>query len=136
MIPAMRPPQGLDPAARAAWTRAAGVLADIGEDVELNAEPLRLYAVAAGELAALRRAWATDGRATVRSAHGGEVAHPLLKAVEVHARLVADLGRALGLTPEGRRRSGRSVRGGRPPGAASAPDRAAVPRRSLLRSVQ
>jgi hypothetical protein len=67
--------------------------------------------------------------AVIMVSRGAKVANPVLREVERCEKLAAELREQLALTPMGRRRAGRSVRGGRPLGSASAPDRAQPPRR-------
>jgi P27 family predicted phage terminase small subunit len=134
----VRPPSGLTAAARAAWQEAVATLAEIGEAPELSRGALDRYARAVGVWRQLERDWVKLGRPAL--ALGGatgkvEVPHPLLGQIALARREAATLGGLLGLDPQGRRKLSRRVGAGRPPGAASAPDRAAPPRR-VLRSVQ
>jgi len=124
---AMRPPDGLDATGRAAFRDAAAVLAAIGEDPELCAGAIRRYAAAVSEARLLEREWrAKEGVKGVRKGpRGGIAPEPLLSAIDRAERRAQELAAELGLTPAARRRIGRQVQGGRPQGAASAPDRAA-----------
>jgi P27 family predicted phage terminase small subunit len=129
------PPRGLDASGRAAWKRAAAVLAEIGEPVELSLEPLAAYARAASDVAELRRQWNAEGRkGTETGARGLPAPNPLLVAIDKAERLALELRGALGLDPQSRRRLSRRVGAGRPAGAASAADRSA-PTKRRLRSV-
>jgi hypothetical protein len=60
-------------------------------------------------------------------ANGMAGVHPLLKAFEQLEAQAARFGGALGLDPTAAKRINGSRGAGRPPGAASAPDRAAPP---------
>jgi P27 family predicted phage terminase small subunit len=132
---ALEPPRGLDATGRAAWRRAVATLVELGEDPRLSYTALWLYADAAAMAALLRREWRRDGGAgMVVGPRGGRSEHPLLKPLRQAERHAHELGEALGLSPAGRRKLGTRTVGGRPAGAASAPDRAkVVPLRRRLR---
>jgi P27 family predicted phage terminase small subunit len=135
---ALRPPRGLNPTGRAAWRRAVAVLRELGEDPGLSAEPLAAFARAAGDAAELRAQWRAAGSpATTDGSAGQLVAHPIVPLLERSERWAHELGEALGLDPQSRRKLARRVGSGRPPGAASAPDRvAAAPPRRQLKAVE
>jgi P27 family predicted phage terminase small subunit len=135
---ALRPPERLGAAARAAWRRAVGVLRELGEDPALSAEPLAAYARAAGDAAHLRARWRKLGSPVTTEGSRGQLAvHPLVGEIERAERWAHELGESLGLDPQSRRRLARRVGSGRPPGAASAPDRvAAAPPRRQLKAVE
>jgi phage terminase small subunit len=130
----VRPPAGTGPAGRAAWRRAIITLREIGEDPALSVGALAMYARDVDTLAELRRQWREQGgQATTTTSSGRVLAHPMPAIIADWERLVADDEHRLGLTPKARRALGRAV--GRPQGGASAPDRAAVPRRTLRKVV-
>jgi phage terminase small subunit len=111
------------------------VLEALGEDPELCAEPLAAYGRAMAAVAQLRKQWRTGGQlGTILGARGQPIVNPALVALERAERWAAECGAALGLDPQARRRLSRRAGAGRPPGGASAPDRAA-PTRRRLRSV-
>jgi phage terminase small subunit len=120
-------PRGLDSVGRAAWKEAASILAEIAEDIDLNAPALRAYAHAESIAASLRAEWWADPTAVQKGARGATHANVLLREIDRAERRAADLRSDLGLTPVSRRRAGRAVRGGRPRGAASAADRRQPP---------
>jgi phage terminase small subunit len=129
---APRPPSGLDTVGRAAWRRAAAVLVELGEPVELSLEPLAAYARACSTAARLRSGWKRLGHPELAPGSTGQPAlHPLLGAIERAERFAFELGQSLGLDPDSRRRMSRRIGAGRPAGAASAADRAAPARRRL-----
>jgi P27 family predicted phage terminase small subunit len=124
-------PRTLDPAGRAAWREAVAILVELGEDVEINTAALRAYAHAESVATSVRAQWQANPRAMLTGGRGAKTANPVLRELERVERLAAELHDAFGLTPAGRRKLSRSVRGGRPAGAASAPDRARPARRRL-----
>jgi P27 family predicted phage terminase small subunit len=129
---ALRAPRGLDPAGQATWRSARQTLEAIGENPALSRGAIDRYAAAVSMVAALRAEWKRLGHpAVLTGSRGGVSAHPLPRMIERAERQAAELGELLGLSPLARRKLGRHVQGGRPPGAASAPDRAAPPRRAL-----
>ena len=127
------PPKELEAAftkaAAAAREEAEATLSAIGEDPTLSEGAIARYASAVGVWKALEAEWALAGRPG--TVDGG--AHPLPAAIGSARKHAAELADVLGLDPQARRRLSRGV-AGRPPGAASAPDRAA-PMRRTLRSV-
>jgi len=131
----MRPPAKLTPAGRAAWREARATLVELGEPPELSAGALDRYAFAVAAWRELERQWFEQGRpATSLGGSTGsvEVPHPLVAQVAQAREHAASLADRLGLDPQSRRRLSRRVAGaGRPPGAASAPDRAAPSKRRL-----
>jgi hypothetical protein len=106
-----------------------------GEDPQLSKGAVHRYAAAVSMAAVLERAWRAAGcPGTVVGPRGKEVEHPLVRALGRARGEAADLGDRLGLSPAARRRMGHGV--GRPPGAASAPDRTPrVPRRTTRKVV-
>jgi phage terminase small subunit len=129
----MRPPRPHDSAGRAASREAVATLTEIGEDPALSRGALHRYASAVQLARELDRQWKAEGSpGIIVGPRGGVAAHPLPGLIEKAERAAADLGAALGLDPQARRRMGRRV--GRPAGAASARDRKAdvvpIPRRT------
>lgn len=117
-----------------AIAEARATLDAIGEDPELSAGAIGRYAAAMVVWKLLEADWERLGRpgTALGGATGfGTVVHPLIPQIASARRDVSQLGAALGLDPNGRQRLSRQVGAGRPPGAASAPDRAAPPRRRL-----
>jgi P27 family predicted phage terminase small subunit len=132
----LQPPKGLDPVARAAWRDAVAVLIELGEAPQLSRASLARYAHACARAAMLERRWRALGAPVLTSGSAGQDApHPLLAAIEKAERWAHELGSALGLDPQARRKLSQRVTGGRPAGAASAADRAQPPLRRTLRSV-
>jgi P27 family predicted phage terminase small subunit len=125
----VRAPRDLDQVGRAAWKEAAAILAEISEDVDVNAPALRAYAHAESVAASIRGQWWADPRAVLTGGRGAKVANPVLRELERAEKRAAELRDALGLTPTSRRKLGRALLGGRPTGSASAPDRAQPPSR-------
>jgi P27 family predicted phage terminase small subunit len=126
----------LTPTARAAWRHARDVLLALGERPELSAGALDRYASAVDTVTRLRSELRGQ-ELVLHGPRGGVRVHPLVRAVERAQREAHLLGEALALSPMARRKLGMSVRGGRPAGAASAPDRAravVVPLRRTPRS--
>lgn len=106
-------------------------------DAELFEAPLERLALLNDDLALARRRWvarkcplAEGGSTTNR------VPHVLLRVQGDLGRQILQLEQELALTPTAQRKIGRGVRGGRPQGAASAPDRAQPPRRRSSSSVK
>jgi phage terminase small subunit len=127
-------PRGLGADGRRYWRGAVATLEAIGLDVEPVAEPLGRLCVLVDDLAAARGAW--DGRFTDAGSAGQERKHPLVGVMADLRREILELEGELALTPAGQRKLGRPLFGGRPPGAASAPDRAARPPRWQLKAVE
>jgi P27 family predicted phage terminase small subunit len=127
----MRAPRGLTATGKHAYIDAVRVLEQLGEDPELSRGAIERYASAVDELHILQRAWKHEGSpGTTLNSRGVTIAHPLPAVIAKAERSAADLADRLGLTPKARRSLRLSV--GRPPGAASAPDRAV---RRTLRAV-
>jgi hypothetical protein len=131
------------PIAQAATARARAeaqsTLAAIGEPLELSAGAVDRYAAAVGIVASLEAHWDHEGRPvmTLGGATGSAaVPHPLPAQIALARREAAQLGAQLGLDPLSRMKLARHIGAGRPPGAASAADRAAGPPRRRLRAVQ
>lgn len=121
-------------AAAQAREEALHTLAAIGETPVLSAGAIDRYAAAVAAWRVLEHQWTDLGRpgTTLGGATGqAHVPHPLVSQIAVARREAAQLGSMLGLDPRGRQKLSRRVGAGRPPGAASAPDRAAPPRRTL-----
>jgi P27 family predicted phage terminase small subunit len=124
----------LTPAGRQAWREAVATLGELGEDAELSRGALDRYAFAVSAWRELERQWLEAGRpATSLGGSTGtvEVPHPLVAQLATARSHAAELGERLGLDPQARRKLSRRAGAGRPAGAASAPDRAAPPRRRL-----
>lgn len=104
----------------------------------MSAEPLGRYARAVDDVARIRAEWRVAGEpATTDGSQGQIVAHPIPAILDRAERRAQELGESLGLDPQSRRRLARHVGAGRPPGAASAPDRAAAaPPRRRLKAVE
>jgi P27 family predicted phage terminase small subunit len=133
-LPALKPPARSTRAARAAFREAVATLEAIGEDATLSRGAIERYALAVGAWRELERAWLDAGRpsTTLGGSTGSvEVPHPLVAQLAQARAHAAELGDRLGLDPQARRRLARRTGAGRPAGAASAPDRAAPPRRRL-----
>jgi P27 family predicted phage terminase small subunit len=131
----MRATAGLDASGRRAWRYATGVLERLGERVELNVMPLEALARAVDERERARGAWVAvldAGERVVAGSTGQPSPHPAWRMMREAEERVDALASELGLTPKARRDLRRPVTG-RPPGAASAPDRVAVPRPTLRR---
>lgn len=125
-------------AADRARSEAEATLAAIGEPVELSAGAIERYAAAVAAVASLQAHWEHEGRPvmTLGGATGSaEVPHPLPAQIALARREAAALGAQLGLDPLSRMKLARHIGAGRPPGAASAADRAAGPPRRRLRAV-
>ena len=131
----LQPPRRLGPAGRSAWRHARDVLEHIGEHPEMSKGALDLYASTVDMVARLRRQLADDGL-VLTGPRGGVRVHPLVRTIERAEREAHLYGQALGLDPMSRRKLGMRAAGGRPPGAASAPDRrkVVVPLRRTTRS--
>jgi P27 family predicted phage terminase small subunit len=130
----VRPPARLTPAGRRAWREAEATLVELGEDPALSAGALDRYAFAVSAWRELEARWLEAGRpATALGGSTGtvEVPHPLVAQLATAREHAASLADRLGLDPQARRRLSRRAGAGRPAGAASAPDRAAPPRRRL-----
>jgi phage terminase small subunit len=133
-----RPPVDTDALAQQvrddAYQEAHATLEAIGEPPELNTGAIDRYAAAMVVWQTLEAEWERDGRpgtALGGATGSAEVPHPLITQIAGARREAAILGAALGLDPRGRQKLSRRVGAGRPPGAASAADRAAPPRRRL-----
>jgi hypothetical protein len=70
------------------------------------------------------RAELGDGELVLHGPRCGVRVHPPVRAIERAEREAHLYAEALGLDPQSRRKLGMRAAGGRPPGAASAPDRA------------
>jgi len=120
---ALYAPAWLNDTGKAAFRHAASVLEELGEDPRLSAGAIERYAAAVSIATGLQQRWQANGEL--------ELALPIARA----QRQAHELAEALGLTPASRRKMARGPAlhaGGRPAGAASAPDRAApirLPRR-------
>src|SRR3954447_3985612 len=128
----MRPPSGLDPAARAAWRRCETVL---GADLGGFRDAVERYCRAVDLEVRVRREWEALGRPLLVK-HGAVGIHPLVKLLASTAAAAADHGARLGLDPMSSKRLYGPGHGGRPVGANSAPDRVAPwepPRISVVR---
>ena len=123
-----------------ARVEAEATLSSCGESLEMNAGAIDRYAESVGVWAVLKAQWEHAGRPG--TAPGGAtgtapVPHPLIAQLTAARREAATLASALGLDPVGRMRLARHLVAGRPPGAASAPDRAVTgPPRRRLRAVE
>jgi len=129
----MAPRNGLNAAGKRARLEAEATLRAIGEDPGLSVGAIDRYASAMGQLADLERLWKQAGRpATTDGGSTGAttVPHPLVGQINAARKQAAELGDALGLDPQARRKLSRRVTGGQP-GATSAADRSAPSRRSL-----
>jgi len=134
----VNPPRGLSAPARAAWREAVATLSAVSEDPELSRGAIGRYAAAVEQCDTLETQWRAAGRpgTGLGGATGqASVPHPLLAQMLAARKQAAELGDVLGLDPQARRRLSRRTGAGRPPGAASAQDRAPSPRRTL-RSVR
>lgn len=136
-------PFDVTPIAQAAGDRARAeaeaTLAMLGEPVELSAGAVDRYVAAVTAWAAIEAQWEHAGRpATALGGATGtaQVPHPLLAQIAVARREASQLATLLGMDPLGRMKLSRHIGAGRPPGAASAPDRAAGPPRRRLRAVE
>lgn len=126
-------------AADRARAEAHATLAQIGEPVALSEGAIERYAAAVAVVATLEAHWERDGRPamTLGGATGSaEVPHPLPAQIALARREAAQLGAQLGLDPLSRMKLARHIGAGRPPGAASAADRASGPPRRRLRAVE
>jgi len=135
-VVALQPPRGLTSTGRSAWRHARDVLVSLGERPELSRGALDRYAHAIDMAARLRTELRDDGRIVLEGPRGGVRVHPLVREVQKAEREAHLYAEALGLSPVARRRLGMRFLGGRPPGAASAPDRAGsvvAPLRRTLR---
>jgi phage terminase small subunit len=117
----VKPPSGLSPAARAAYTQAEEVL---GGDATRFRTALLSYVHAVDVAARARAAWVKDGRPFVFAQPNRAVGvDPGLRAMMDAARAAVDMRARLGLDPASAKRIDPQRRPGRPMGAASAPDR-------------
>ena len=119
----MKPPQGLTPAARAAYRRAES---ELGEDAARFRTALLSYTYAVDLEVRARVEWEREKRPLVQ-VHGAAGVHPLVKIMLETTRSAAYHGARLGLDPASAKRIYPHRRPGRPVGAASAPDRVALP---------
>ena len=117
----MKPPSGLDPAARAAWKRCEGVF---GPDLGGFRDAVERYCRAVDLEVRVRREWEASARPLLVK-HGAVGIHPLVKLLASTAAVAADHGARLGLDPMSSKRLHGPGHGGRPMGANSAPDRVA-----------
>jgi P27 family predicted phage terminase small subunit len=99
------------------------VLVQIGEEPTFSRGVIDRYASAVDMAARLRAELRAD-ELVLHGPRGGTRVHPLVREVEKAEREAHLFGQALGLDPQSRRKLGMRAAGGRPPGAASAPDRA------------
>lgn len=118
----MDAPEYLGDAGRSAWLRALDVVPDDAVDTYIDL--IERYARAVDMSARLRDDWEKDGRTTVVTGNGMIRPHPLIAAIRDADHDAHKYGVALGLDLTKKRPTGR------PPGAASAPDRAAEPPRA------
>ena len=126
---AFRPPRELDSAGRGAWREAVITLEAIGEDAQLSQGAVRRYCDAVSAWRSLVDEWERENRPVTRlGARGVLRVHPLVPAIASARTAAQEASAVLGLDPLARRRLRSSA--GRPPGAASAPDRQ-VPKRTL-----
>lgn len=132
------PDPGVVAAARErAAAEARATLVALGEEPAQSAGAIERYASAVGAFVALEREWERAGRPGL--SEGGStglvlVPHPLVAELALARREAAHMGGLLGLDPRGRSVMRRRA-GGRPQGAASAPDRAAPPPVRTLRGI-
>jgi hypothetical protein len=123
-------PQGLGPDGRRAWRRAVTTMAAIAVDADLFEGQLERLANLADDLALARKRWIAKRRPLVEQGSAGQnVIHSLVRVQAELSKQILTLETELGLTLVGQRKTGHGVRGGRPQGAASAPDRAGSPSR-------
>ena len=123
-----------------ARAEARATLEAIGEPLELSLGAIDRYAAAVAAWASLEAQWEHAGRpgtALGGATGNAQVPHPLVAQIAIARREAAQLASLLGLDPLGRLKLARHIGAGRPPGAASAPDRAATgPPRRRLRAVE
>jgi hypothetical protein len=123
-------PEKLGTDGKRAWRRAVATMEAIAVDVDLFEAQLERLALLHDDLALARRRWINKKRPMVdRGSTGQEVPSVLLRVQAELAKQILELETQLGLTLMAQRRSGHGVRGGRPAGSASAPDRAQPPMR-------
>jgi hypothetical protein len=100
----------------------------LGDDFERFGAAVRRYVLAVDAAEHARTVWVSEGRPMRDSfANGMAGVHPLLKAFEQLEAQASRFGGALGLDPTSAKRIHGTRGAGRPPGAASAPDRKAPP---------
>ena len=119
----MKPPSGLTPAARAAYTVAEH---ELGEDARRFRTALLSYTYAVDLESRARAEWERENRPLIQ-VHGAAGVHPLVKILLETSRSAAYHGAQLGLSPASARRVYPQRRPGRPVGACRAPDRVALP---------
>jgi hypothetical protein len=119
----VKPPQGLTPAARAAYSRAERELA---EDAVRYRTALLSYTYAVDLESRARAEWVRESRPLVQ-VHGAAGVHPLVKVMLETSRSAAYHGAQLGMDPASAKRINPHRRPGRPVGANSAPDRRELP---------
>jgi hypothetical protein len=124
----MSVPRGLDRAGKLAFREAAAIVTELGDDPELSRPALLAYARVESTVAMLREQWLADPRGVLVGGRGALRANPILAELAKWEKLASELRDSLALSPTGRRRAGRAVRG-RPQGAASAADRRQPPTR-------
>jgi P27 family predicted phage terminase small subunit len=126
----MKCPQGLGPDGRRAWRRALATMDAVATDADLYEEQLERLAFLRDDLALARRRWVARKRPLTEAGSTGQhVPHSLLRVQSDLRKEISGLESELGLTLASQRKLGRAVRGGRPAGAASAPDRRQAPAR-------
>jgi hypothetical protein len=124
-------PAGLGVAGRAAWKRAVERVD--GADEYLDAVARYAHAVDVADKA--RKEWRRLGEPFMSTnPNGANGVQSLLKVIEASDAAAGRFGAQLGLDPLAAKKMRTAGRTRRPPGAASAPDRAAPPR-VTLRSV-
>lgn len=119
----VKPPTGLTPAARAAYSRAER---ELGEDAARYRTALLSYTYAVDLESRARAEWIREKRPLIQ-VHGASGIHPLMKLMMETARSAAWHGAQLGMDPASAKRIYPHRRPGRPLGAVSAPDRVALP---------
>jgi len=117
----VKPPSGLDPAARAAWKRCEALL---GPDLGGFRDAVERYCRAVDLEVRVRREWEALGRPLLVK-HGAVGIHPLVKLLVSASASAADHGARLGLDLLSAKRIYGPGHGGRPTAANSAPDRTA-----------
>lgn len=119
----MKPPRGITAAARVAYSRAER---ELGDDAARFRSALLSYAHAVDLESRARAEWERDNRPLIQ-VHGAARVHPLMKLMLDTSRAAAWHGAQLGMDPASAKRIYPHRRPGRPVGAASAPDRVALP---------
>jgi hypothetical protein len=119
----VKPPRGLTPAARSAYSLA---MRELGEDAARFRTALLSYVYAVDLETRARLVWVRENRPLLQ-VHGAAGMHPLVKIMLETSRSAAYHGAQLGLDPASAKRINPHRRPGRPVGANSAPDRRALP---------